>query len=352
MKIELSHDILARTIDDKVSAEKKMQRKVGDFIKNRYRYYQEQKALLSQDDINYISPHFAYIKFELSDEECQFIQDSKDSIKEKKEQKAAAEKKKQQEITDAKINAEKEKTKRQKIIGFAGLIIAGVAIGFSIYFWNTEQAALINEREMFEKNQQLKRQMREITLRDTTISKLSSVLGIQRDSINRYIIQIGNFNDSLQAERNRIDTLYQNLKNAHEHLKRLNSELELDNNYLIKDKGKLQKDKEKLRKEKEEQKSEITKAKTAVKHAESVTLSVQAQTAYNTNKPKEAYQLAAAAWERNPKNKTACRILGNLARERLDAFSYPKGNYKMIIDRLNGVYKGKLTERQIKQHLN
>lgn len=427
LKIELSHDILARAVYDKASAEIKMQRKVRDFVKNRYAYYLEQnekglKVLLSQDDINYISPHLAYIKRGgLEDTERKFIQDSKDAIrqkheeeiaeaKRKQEEEIAAEKRKQEEIAaaeikaqkeiaaqklkaekeiaeaklkaekektkaeqdkvkaeqdkvkaekaktkaekeiaDAKVKAEKEKTKRQRIIGF---FIIGIAIGVIFYFWRTEQAALVNEQKMSTKNQRLERQMREIKLRDTTISKLSNALGIQRDSIDKYIIQIGEFNDSLRAERNRIDTLYKNLKNAHEHLKRLNSELALDNNYLIKDKGKLQKDKEILKEEKEKQKTEISKARSAIKRAESVTLSVQAQIAYSTNKPKEAYQLATAAWERNPKNKTACKILSNLARERLDNFSYPKGNYKMIIKKLGPLYGGKMSERQIQRRLN
>lgn len=56
MKIELAHDILAKRIFDKISAEDKMRLKIHHLLNDRYVYYQEQKALLSKDDLDYITP--------------------------------------------------------------------------------------------------------------------------------------------------------------------------------------------------------------------------------------------------------------------------------------------------------
>jgi len=57
MKLELSHDILAKKIYDLASTEDKMLVKISSFVSNRYAFYEETSVLLSQRDLNYVSPY-------------------------------------------------------------------------------------------------------------------------------------------------------------------------------------------------------------------------------------------------------------------------------------------------------
>lgn len=78
MKIELSHDLLAKKIHEKASAEDKMLLRIRKFIQERFNYFRESKALLSLNDINYISPYLD--KLSLEPHETRFIRRSKDRI--------------------------------------------------------------------------------------------------------------------------------------------------------------------------------------------------------------------------------------------------------------------------------
>lgn len=57
MKIELTHDTLAKSIYDKASHDDKALLKIANFIKDRQLYYQENKTLLSKKDLEYIAPY-------------------------------------------------------------------------------------------------------------------------------------------------------------------------------------------------------------------------------------------------------------------------------------------------------
>ncbi len=78
MKIELSHDLLAKKIHEKASQEDKMLLRIRKFIQDRFTYFNESKALLSLKDINYISPYLD--KVSLEPHEQRFIRRSKDRI--------------------------------------------------------------------------------------------------------------------------------------------------------------------------------------------------------------------------------------------------------------------------------
>lgn len=78
MKIELSHDLLAKKIYDKASTEDKMLIKISNFIKNRFAYFKENNVLLSKDDLNYIRPYLSLITLEKH--EIIFIQRSQQTI--------------------------------------------------------------------------------------------------------------------------------------------------------------------------------------------------------------------------------------------------------------------------------
>lgn len=79
MRIELSHDLLAKKIYDKVSAEDKMLTKIRNFIKDRFVYFKENSVLLSKEDLNYIGPYLKQLTLEPY--ELIFIDRSKNVIR-------------------------------------------------------------------------------------------------------------------------------------------------------------------------------------------------------------------------------------------------------------------------------
>ena len=83
MKVELSHDILARKVYERASADDKMKLKVEQFIKQRYAYNQLQsKSRLTVEDINYIKPYLDSVT--LTPEERKFVESNQARIRRKK----------------------------------------------------------------------------------------------------------------------------------------------------------------------------------------------------------------------------------------------------------------------------
>jgi hypothetical protein len=79
MKIELSHDLLAKKIYDKASTQDKMLMKIRNFIKDRFAYFKENKVLLSKEDLNYIGPYTKQLTLERY--ELIFIDRSKNALR-------------------------------------------------------------------------------------------------------------------------------------------------------------------------------------------------------------------------------------------------------------------------------
>jgi len=79
MKIELSHDLLAKKIYDKASTEDKMLMKVSNFIKDRFAYFKENNVLLSKEDLNYIGPYTKQLTLE--QHELIFIDRSRNALR-------------------------------------------------------------------------------------------------------------------------------------------------------------------------------------------------------------------------------------------------------------------------------
>ena len=75
MKVELSHDSLAKKIYQLASNEDKTLLKMRAFVESRYAHFQENHIWLTQDDINYISPYLNQIQ--ISTEEAAFIRRSR-----------------------------------------------------------------------------------------------------------------------------------------------------------------------------------------------------------------------------------------------------------------------------------
>ncbi len=81
MKIELSHDILARKIYEKSSSEDKMLLKLENLIKSDYERYQERNLLMASEDYEYVFPFLDNLT--ITAEERDFVDRSGRSIKRK-----------------------------------------------------------------------------------------------------------------------------------------------------------------------------------------------------------------------------------------------------------------------------
>ncbi len=82
MKVELSHDALAKSIFNKASSDDKRLLKISFFIKERNTHYTETQTLLTQEDLDYIAPYTARIP--LTSNELIFITKSKTQLKKAK----------------------------------------------------------------------------------------------------------------------------------------------------------------------------------------------------------------------------------------------------------------------------
>jgi hypothetical protein len=74
MKLELSHDTLAKAIYDKASREDKILIKKQNFVKRRYNYYIASKVLLDAKDLNRVTPYLN--KLNLDQEALLFVKKS------------------------------------------------------------------------------------------------------------------------------------------------------------------------------------------------------------------------------------------------------------------------------------
>jgi len=84
MKIELSHDTLAKSIYDKFSEEDKMRAQIRQLLIERLVDYKDHQTLLSKEDLNYIEPYIESIA--LDQEALAFIKKSERRLKRRKKQ--------------------------------------------------------------------------------------------------------------------------------------------------------------------------------------------------------------------------------------------------------------------------
>jgi WD40 repeat protein len=78
MKIELSHDILARKIYDKSSTEDKLVLKIENLIREDYQRFVDRKILMGKEDYEYVAPFLSSLN--LIEEEKAFVRKSKRAI--------------------------------------------------------------------------------------------------------------------------------------------------------------------------------------------------------------------------------------------------------------------------------
>ena len=82
----IAGNVLAALLYDKIEADRIVIRKVENFIHDRFNIYQEKNILLTQHDLNYISPYLSSLS--ISHDELNFIQDSRRELDRKKKRRA------------------------------------------------------------------------------------------------------------------------------------------------------------------------------------------------------------------------------------------------------------------------
>lgn len=163
MKIELSHDLLAKKIYDKASMEDKMLIKVRNFIKDRFAYFKENKVLLSKEDLDYISPYLKQLTLE--QHERIFIDRSKNTLW----------------------------LKRAAIIGVAVAVIFVLA-----YFMNkTEQVKVDNQEVLAKQLLEYKRIEREAEQLSSALIESREGLDATKEELRLALLQLQQKNDTL-----------------------------------------------------------------------------------------------------------------------------------------------------------
>ncbi|MCP4437442.1 MAG: hypothetical protein GY810_00560 [Aureispira sp.] len=315
MKVEISHDTLAKKVYEKSSAQDKMRLKVINFIRTSHIYYQDSSVLLKQDDLNYINPYLKDIT--LKEEELHFIKKSKDAAK------------------------------RKFIFAVLGVI---VVIATLLIFWrqavNGKNEADNLKTDVIAKNASLTRTVKQLEEEKRLGQKYldalddkTNIINIQNDTIKGLMLNLAQQRDSLQEL-----TILLAAKN--ETLQEEKETISQEKEVIAKEKEKIAKDKdliEKLMKTAEEERA----------IARSAALSSFARIAYESGDEKYAFRLAATSWELNHDNKQACNVLYDLHNpnisypEQHSANKYPK--MPVIIKKQKAKYKTtELSDREIK----
>lgn len=154
MKIELSHDILARKIYEKSSTEDKMLLKIENLVRNDYERYQERNLLMSSEDYEYISPFLESLT--ITPEEQAFVDKSGRNVR--------------------------RKQRTLNITIMATIAILALFGGLASYqsYLASEKAELVQE-----KNNELRIQSNALTLKNEEILDQNEVIEAQQDNLRK-----------------------------------------------------------------------------------------------------------------------------------------------------------------------
>jgi hypothetical protein len=79
MKLEISHDLLAKAVHERASEDQKLRNKINKFIKGKFELYKQSGMILSREDLAFIHPHLENLN--LSEEQEAFLSISKNRLK-------------------------------------------------------------------------------------------------------------------------------------------------------------------------------------------------------------------------------------------------------------------------------
>lgn len=331
MKIEISHDTLAKTVYDKASTEDRMRLMVGNLFKAKYQLFKEKHVYLTSDELKSIAPFERQL--DLSTEEKSFL-------------------------TNSRIRAQSKFIWGAAIFILTGAVIMITLFCFAMYYRNNTIAKELANTELM----------------------------ISRDSLDNVNHSLGIKFEELRVKDSIHESLTERIGNDQEIIKMTNKELqdalnELNflNKKLAESKRKVEKERDGLRTDKEvlakrlrtqiDQQDAIIKEKLSTVD-ESQKLSQRANAILNSSETptdaqyKEAFQLARYAWEMSNSNSQAMDVLNQINNNKIKSKSSgflgknrPKNTYtfkqiESIINKVDEKYKyGKLSSSQAKKVL-
>jgi len=281
LKIEISHDTLAKTVFEKASAEDRMRLRVANLIKAKYLFHQEKNTFLTADELKFIAPFESQLT--LSEEESRFIIRSK-------------------------ILARKQSI----ALGVVILICIAVLVWFMMGYRSANEKLRISNKTLEEKQDSLA-----IALEDI-IGKNEDLM--EKDRISRAL------REKVKDKQSVINMTTKELQDALNDLRVANLELEKSKKELEKERDKLRLDKRELTAKLKTKSADNEKIRSALSVvARSQKLSQTAQEILNSgDKPnekeyKEAFRLARAAWEMSKGNSQAMDVLNRINNEKMNS---------------------------------
>lgn len=325
MKIEISHDTLAKTVYDKASAEDRMRLMVLNLIQTKHRFFNEQHAYLSSDELKIIAPFENQL--ELSTDEKGFLNRSK-------------------------IRAQ---WKVMSVV-LSFVVVVVVLCWFVMYYRdNNIKMELVNNELIISKdsldnvNHSLGIKFEELRVKDSIHESLTERIGNDQEIIKMT-------NKELQDALNELNLLNKKLAESKKRVEQERDGLKTEKKALT----------ERLRVQINQQDAIIKEKLSSVEQSQK--LSQRAHIILDSSdKPtdaqyKEAFQLARYAWEMSKSNSQAMDVLNEINNKKIKSNSSgflgknrPKNTYtyrqiESIINKVDQKYKyGKLSSQQAKR---
>ncbi len=326
MKIEISHDTLAKAVFDRASSDDRMRLRVASLIKAKYELNKERNTFLSGDELKFIAPFENRII--LSDGEKRFVGRSKFYAK------------------------------RQMFA--LGVIIVNVVIILIWLSMSYRQANMQTVKAHFA----LKEHFDALNEKKDSIANLLEYL-VEKDSTQQVL------RESIKDRETVINMTNSELQNVLKELQVANEELKKKTEELRIERDKLHNSNIELATRLKNTTAESKKAMSALSaDAKSQKLSRQAQQLLSSSKNpseeqyKQAFRMARAAWEMKNSNSQAMDILNEIKNKKLKQPSggflsatqpektYTYSKIKEMIRRLDSRYNyGKLSNSEINQLL-
>ncbi len=332
MKIELSHDTLAKTVYERASASDRMRLRVLNLVRVKYQLYEVDHALLTTDEVKAVAPFEEELS--LTREEQNFL-------------------------TRSKVMARKNLIIFIVGSGIATFLVVGVLLWFVMYYRNTG-AKLRATNDRYRRT--------ELALAASN-ADLEVKLAELRTKDSIHIVLLDRIGDDEQI----IKMTNRELQDALTELRLANDALEASKRALEKERDRLKEDKRGLTKELTKQvkiANEVIRTRAKLSAVE--TSQQLSQRAHNLlqgknvseSDYKEAFRLARYAWSSSNSNSQAMDVLNTINNKKLKRSSggfleeeQPKNTYtykniKSMIERIDARYQyGELSEAEAQRLL-
>jgi hypothetical protein len=331
LKIEISHDTLAKTVYDKASTEDRMRLMVDNLLKAKYQLFDEEQVYLNSDELKSIAPFEQQL--DLTEDEKGFLSSSK-------------------------MRARSKLIFGVIIFVLTGAIIMGTLFGFAMYYKNNNDIIAEVNTELLDSQDSLKAvnyslgiKFEELRVKDSIHESLTERIGNHEE-----IIQMTN--KELQDALNELNVLNTKLAESKRRVERERDGLKTDTEVL----------KERLKFQVNNQDAIIKETLSVVEKSQE--LSQRAHRILESReKPtdaqyKEAFQLARHAWGMSNSNSQAMDVLNLINNKKITTTSSgflngdrPRSTYtfdqiERIIKKVDEQYKyGELSSDEAKRLL-